>query len=361
MPRMLHVKAGTKVALGDYVVGSVKVSQYFGDGSIGKTYTLGETANETNFAIATDTKELTLPTDAETEMYFVKYLRDVESGALIRNKADEFPSSVRAIMKATDELARGMQNASAVLKTQGNDIDKAIALITAGNAITQNAEKTSAGIRTIALRISGTEEAKDELQEMGEDVDDFVVKTSSKTQQIIKDYTAVASNAYQGVDVLDANGNLRDTYDILLDIARIYKEIQEEDKKAGTNRAQALVEELAGKNRSNIASSILLNPQLLEDVYKTSQNSANSAQNELNAYLDSIDGRITQFENRAQEFWTKVIDSDTVKNIISFLTNVLELGTNIIDTVGVLPTILTGIGTGLSTQGLGLTNYVTMS
>ena len=192
---------------------------------------------------------------------------------------------------STDELARGMQNAAAVLKTQGNDIDKAISLITAGNAITQNAEKTSAGIRTIALRIAGTEEAKDELQEMGEDVDDFVVKTSSKTQQIIKDYTAVASNAYKGIDVLDANGNLRDTYDILLDIARIYKEIQEEDKKAGTNRAQALVEELAGKNRSNIASSILLNPQLLEDVYKTSQNSANSAQKELDSYLDSIDGR----------------------------------------------------------------------
>ena len=101
MPRMLHVKAGTKVALGNYVAGSVKVAQYFGDGSIGKTYELGETANETNFAIATDTKELTLPTDAETEMYFVKYLREVESGALISNKADDFPSSVRAIMKAT--------------------------------------------------------------------------------------------------------------------------------------------------------------------------------------------------------------------------------------------------------------------
>ena len=101
MPRMLHVKKGTKVALGDYVAGSVKVAQYFGDGSIGKTYKLGETANDTDFAIASETKELTLPTDSETEMYFVKYLREVESGALISNKADEFPSSVRAIMKAT--------------------------------------------------------------------------------------------------------------------------------------------------------------------------------------------------------------------------------------------------------------------
>lgn len=80
---------------------------------------------------------------------------------------------------------------------------------------------------------------------MGEDVDDFVVRTRSKTDQIIRDYTAVASNMYKGVSVLDPNGNLRDTYDILLDISKIYSEIQAEDKQRGTNRAQALVEQLA--------------------------------------------------------------------------------------------------------------------
>jgi len=110
-------------------------------------------------------------------------------------------------------------------------------LLTAGNAITQDVSKTSAGIRTIALRISGTEEAKNEIQDMGEDIDDFVVRTKSKTDAIIRDYTAVASNAYQGVSVLDENGNLRDTYSILLDISKIYKEIQTEDKQRGTNRA----------------------------------------------------------------------------------------------------------------------------
>lgn len=80
---------------------------------------------------------------------------------------------------------------------------------------------------------------------MGEDIDDFVVRTQSKTDSIIKAYTAVQENGYQGVSVLDSNGNLRDTYDILLDIADIYEDIQKEDKERGTNRAQALIEELA--------------------------------------------------------------------------------------------------------------------
>ena len=35
----------------------------------------------------------------------------------------------------TSELATGLQNAAAVLKTQGNDIDEALALLTAGNLI----------------------------------------------------------------------------------------------------------------------------------------------------------------------------------------------------------------------------------
>jgi hypothetical protein len=37
---------------------------------------------------------------------------------------------------ATDDLAKGLQNSAAVLMTQGNDIDQALALLTAGNAVT---------------------------------------------------------------------------------------------------------------------------------------------------------------------------------------------------------------------------------
>lgn len=66
----------------------------------------------------------------------------------LNNIGDHFSSS-------SSDLAQGLKNASAVLKTQGNDIDKALALLTAGNNITQDISKTSAGIRTIALRISG--------------------------------------------------------------------------------------------------------------------------------------------------------------------------------------------------------------
>lgn len=211
------------------------------------------------------------------------------------------------------------------------------------NLITQDAQKTGAGIRTIALRIAGTEEAKQTLQDMNEDVSDFVVQTQSKTRDIIKDYTAVASNAYQGVDVLDSNGNLRSTYEILQDIADVYKEIQEEDKKYGTNRAQALVEQLAGKNRSNIAASILSAPEMMRSAYEESQNATGSAMEENDKYLQSIAAHQAQFTNAVQELINDLIDSGTINAFIDAGTKIV----NIIDAITKKTSGLTGIVTGL--------------
>jgi TP901 family phage tail tape measure protein len=255
---------------------------------------------------------------------------------------------------STDELATALQKSAATLSLMGNTIDEAASLVTTANATIQDADSVSAGLRTISLRLVGTEEAEKELSAMNEEVDAFVKATNSKKQQIIKDYTAVDSNNYQGFDILDSNGNYKNTYEILLGIAKVYKEIQEQDKKLGTNHATALIEELAGKNRSNIASAILQDPTQLEAVKKSSEEAMGSAQKELNSYLDSIDGKMAQLENRAQEFWFKVIDSETIKNGIGLLSTLFKGATDFVDTVGLLPTILAPIaaifGKGKSTQ-----------
>lgn len=244
---------------------------------------------------------------------------------------------------STDELATALQKSSATLSLMGNTIDEAASLVTTANATIQDADSVSAGLRTISLRLVGTEEAEKELSTMNEEVDAFVKATNSKKQQIIKDYTAVASNNYQGFDILDSNGNYKNTYQILLGIAKVYKEIQEQDKKLGTNHATALIEELAGKNRSNIASAILQDPTQLEAVKKSSENSKDSAKEELNKFLDSIDGKMLQLENRASQFWDTFIESDTIKNGISLVTTLIEGVTKLVDTAHTLPALATAI------------------
>lgn len=258
---------------------------------------------------------------------------------------------------ATDGLATALQKSASALKTANNDLNSAVALATAGNAVVQDPDSVGAGIRTISLRLVGTEAAKQELESIGEETDD-VITTTSKLRDTILSATAAATNDGKGFDIFDSNGNYKSTYEIMQGLADLYDDIVAKDKELGTNNLNLLLETIAGKNRSNIAASILQNGEMLRSVYQDAQNSSGSAQKELDSYLDSIDGRMTQLENRAQEFWYKVIDSDTIKNGITLLTDLLELGTNIVDTFGVLPTIMAGVGAGLAVKNVGINTLV---
>ena len=253
---------------------------------------------------------------------------------------------------STDGLATALKDSASALVTANNDLNEAVSLTTAGNAITQDPSKVGAGLRTISLRLVGTEEAKEELSDLGEETDGMIT-TVSKLRDTIMDATKAASSDGKGFDILDSNGNYKSTYEIMQGLADLYDDIVKKDKELGTNNLNLLLETIAGKNRSNIAASILQNGDMLRSVYEDAQNSEGSAEKELNSYLDSIDGKIAQLENRAQEFWFKVIDSETIKNGIDLLSTLLKGATDFVDTVGLLPTILTGIGAALSFKNVG--------
>ena len=249
---------------------------------------------------------------------------------------------------ATDGLAVALQKSASALTTAGNDMDEAVALLTAGNAVVQDADVVGTGMQTIALRLVGTKEAKDQLEELGEDTDD-VITTTSKLRDTILSATAVASNEYKGFDILDENGNYKSTYEIMLGLSDIYKEIVETDKKFGNNNLNLLLETIAGKRRANIAASILQNEDLLTSVYDSSANdSEGSAQQELDKYLDSIEGKIQLFNNEVQEFWYGLIDSETVKGFISAGTSIIDIIGKMTSEFGLLGTAVTAFATAFS-------------
>ena len=258
---------------------------------------------------------------------------------------------------STDGLATALKDSASALVTANNDLNEAVSLTTAGNAITQDPSKVGAGLRTISLRLVGTEEAKQELSDLGEETDGMIT-TVSKLRDTIMDATKAASSDGKGFDILDSNGNYKSTYEIMQGLADLYDNIVKKDKELGTNNLNLLLETIAGKNRANIAASILQNGDMLRSVYEDAQNSEGSAETELNSYLDSIDGKMAQLENRAQEFWFKVIDSETIKNGIDLLSTLLKGATDFVDTVGLLPTILTGVAAAFSFKNVGIDTLV---
>lgn len=250
---------------------------------------------------------------------------------------------------STDGLATALKDSASALVTANNDLNEAVSLTTAGNAITQDPSKVGAGLRTISLRLVGTEAAKKELSDLGEETDGMIT-TVSKLRNTIMDATKAASADGKGFDILDANGNYKSTYEIMQGLANLYDDIVAKDKELGTNNLNLLLETIAGKNRSNIAASILQNGDMLRSVYEDAQNSDGSAENELNSYLDSVDGKMQQLSNRAQEFWTEVIDSETIKNGLDLITSLTKGVTDFVDKVGVLPTVIPGIAAVLSAK-----------
>ena len=97
------------------------------------------------------------------------------------------------------------------------------------------------------------------------------------------------------------------------------------------------------KNRASVISSILMNPSLLEEVYNSSlNNSANSAQRELNIYLESIDAKLAKLQNRLQQLAAISIDSDWIKTFLDGATALVTVFSNLVEKGGSLKLVLSG-------------------
>ena len=250
---------------------------------------------------------------------------------------------------SSDEIASSLQRSASALKAGGNTYEQAVALTTVGNSVVQNPESVGAGLRTIGLRLRATD-AKT-LQEAGEDTDG-VVSSVPQLRQLIQDLTKVSSNDFKGFDILKDDGSFKSTYEILLSISKIWDEIGNSDQ--GDLKQASLLEKIAGKNRANIAASILQNPAMLEKVYNETQNSEGSALRENETQLDSIQGKVDQLTASFQEMWNSAISSDFIKGLVDAGTSI----TNLVTKVGLLKTALAGAFGVAGTQGkLGRANY----
>lgn len=193
-----------------------------------------------------------------------------------------------------------------------------------------------AGLRTISLRLRGT---KVELEEMGEDATGAAESTSKLREQVL---------ALAGVDVMKNANEYKGVYQILQEIARVWKDISDVDQ-------AALLELLAGKNRSNILASLLNNFDDAEKALGDAMNAEGSALRENEKILESIQGKLNQFEAAWESLSNTIIDSDFLKWLVDSGTSLLEILDGIIEKGGTISTLL-GVGTGIGAFALQSSN-----
>ena len=211
---------------------------------------------------------------------------------------------------SSDGIATALQDSASALMTANNSYEEAVAMVAAANRVVQNPSEVGGALRTISLRLRGTKVS--ELEAMGEDTTG-AVETKSKLRAQLKGLT--------GVDILTDTGAYKSTYEILLEISKVWNTLTDE-KRAGA------LELISGKNRANVASALLSNTKDLEKAYESAMNADGSALRENERYLDSIQGKLDQFANAYQTFWNNLINSDFIKDIVDLGTNILKAASN---------------------------------
>ena len=202
-----------------------------------------------------------------------------------------------------DNLADGLERVSGTMSQAGNSIDETIGLLTGGFAQLRNMEKVSTGLITISQRLRAVDED-------GEEIDGFSAELEEAFGSI-------------GVAIEDTNGELRSTYAIMSDYAKVFPELTSEQK-------QYFAELASGKRQVNVFNAIIQQMADVDKAVEQSIDSVGAAERENEIYRQSIQGLKNEFDNQFQTLATEVISSDWIKDLISAGTDLLEVLANIV-------------------------------
>ena len=170
--------------------------------------------------------------------------------------------------------------------------------------------------------------AKADAKEAGIETDGMA-NSVSELRDTIKTLT------HDKVDIMadKAGTKFKSTTQIMREIAGVYDSLSDIDQ-------AALLKTISGKRLANTTSALIQNWSTVEDVIESTKNATGSADAENAKYLDSIQGKLAQFQAQFQSASTSVLDSGLVKGTIDAGSGILGFFNTLIDKVGVLPGLI---------------------
>lgn len=225
------------------------------------------------------------------------------------------------------DLGEGLSNSASALALAGNSIDEALAMITAMSEITQSASESGNALKILSMRIRGYDE----------ETESYSLDVAELTGQIA-DLTKTASTP-GGISLFtdETKETYKSTYQLLSEISEIWDDLTDK------NQAE-LLETLAGKMRGNSISALITNMAQANNALNDSINSAGSAYEEQERWLDSLEAKTAQFEAAFQSLSSTVVDSDVLKWFVDFGTGAVSALDAIIDKTGILLPMFSGVG-----------------
>lgn len=227
-------------------------------------------------------------------------------------------------------IGSAMQRSASAMAAANNTIDQSIALMVAANNVIQDPDVVGTMWKTVSMRIRG---AVTELEDAGLETEAMAESTAS-LQKKVKALTNV--DGLGGFDIMADAENFKSTYDIILGISKVWKDMSDIDQ-------AALLELLAGKRQGNALAAAITNMKDAVDVLEASVNAEGSAMEEHERWMESIQAKQQVFQAQYEKFANTLLDSELFSLTYDAGTGILGFLTDVIDKLGAIPTLITAI------------------
>lgn len=224
-------------------------------------------------------------------------------------------------------LAEAIRLSAGTLTQAHTTIEQAAAMFSTANRFYNDTNYlgNTAKIGSLRLRASTSTDARKELEELGEDIDDVEDSASSLREKLL---------SLTGVDIMEVDGQtFKSFYQQLLEISQVI------DSLSDTSRANVL-ETIFGKARAAAGQALISGLQTEgAKAYETAINSAGSAMKEYETWCESASASIQRFQNALTETYQSIVNGNTVRDITNLGTALL----NVANKFGLIQGSLRGI------------------
>lgn len=205
-----------------------------------------------------------------------------------------------AAATSVEELALALQKTANMARTTGVELDEIIGMIATVSEVTRQApEIVGTSFKTLFSRMTQVAAGK-EIDNEGEKLNDVEITLNRA-----------------GIALRSSQNDWRDMYDVLNDVAGKWKELDD------TQRAQ-IATALGGTRQKEIVLALMENWDRVAKYVKISEQSAGSASEKMQYYLESIQAET----NKLRASWEQFVYSN---GVVKFITGVIQLATSLLD------------------------------
>ena len=220
-----------------------------------------------------------------------------------------------------EELATASQKAAATANTVGVNMDQLASQIATIESVTKDApENIGNGLKTIYARFSDIS--------MGETLDDGVT---------LGQVTGTLDKI--GVTVLDSAGKMRDVGDIMEDLMGVWSDLDSTQK-------NSIATTLAGKYQLSRFEALMNSSDMYNEYKQSAQEGKDKGTlDQMNEkYVDSLEGKLNKLQASFEGIFSNLFDTDDFYGFLDGLSSAVDLVNELIESLGGITPILTGIG-----------------